>query len=122
MLSDFNAEDSFDTDTDVVGRRVDDGGMVVNAVVCDVDTDRMSASENFMMVVFYVFAIVVCLMADRLICCYYALAKDYDIMIGAMVDKVMDYLRLVAAGQLFHGVDCLFARCLEDPAEICESR
>jgi len=32
------------------------------------------------------------------------LAKDYD-LIGAMVDKVMDYLRLVAAGQLFHGVD-----------------
>jgi len=51
MLSDFNADDSFDTDTDVVGRRVDDG-MVVNAEVCDVDIVRMSASENFMIVVF----------------------------------------------------------------------
>jgi len=52
ILSDFNDEDSFDTDTEVVVKRcVVDDGMVVKA---DVETDRDASSmvENFMIVVF----------------------------------------------------------------------
>ena len=48
---------------------------------------------------------------DDLLLCF---CKRFDIMIGGdngLILKVMDYLRLVAAGQLFHGVDCLFAIC-----------
>ena len=48
ILSDFNADDSFDTDTEVVVKRcVVDDGVVVNA---DVETDRDASSmvENFM--------------------------------------------------------------------------
>ena len=52
ILSDFNDEDSFDTDTEVVvvKRCVVDDGMVVNA---DVETDRDASSmaENFMIIV-----------------------------------------------------------------------
>ena len=58
ILSDFNDEDSFDTDTDVVVERcLVDVGMVVKA---DVETDRDASSmaENFMIVMFYVVAIV----------------------------------------------------------------
>jgi len=51
ILSDFNDEDSFDTDTDVVvGRYVDDG-MVVKAEV-ETDRDASSMAENFMIIVF----------------------------------------------------------------------
>ena len=59
MLSDFNAEDSFDTDTDVVvvKRCVVDDGMVVNAEV-ETERDASSMAENFMIVMFYVVAIV----------------------------------------------------------------
>ena len=52
MLSDFNADDSFDTDTEVViGRCVDDG-MVVKAEVVETDRDASSMVENFMIIVF----------------------------------------------------------------------
>ena len=57
MLSDFNDEDSFDTDNVDVGRCVDDG-MVVKA---DVETDRDASSmvENFMFVVLLCFVIAI---------------------------------------------------------------
>ena len=51
ILSDFNADDSFDTDTEVVVGRCVDDGMVVKAEV-ETDRDASSMAENFMIIVF----------------------------------------------------------------------